>query len=95
LIVPETCSEILIHFRKEKEKVLKTMLRRTTALEQKWIVRIILKELKIGLSEKSILNYFHEDAVDYFNVTSSLRKVCEDLNTPTKKLAREVQTYYS
>jgi len=31
--------------RKEKEKILQSMLRRTTALEQKWIVRIILKGL--------------------------------------------------
>jgi DNA ligase-4 len=66
------------------------MLRRTTALEQKWIVRIILKELKIGLSEKSILTYFHEDAVDYFNLTSNLRKVCEELSDLHKRINRDV-----
>lgn len=63
------------------------MLIHTTAAEQKWIVRIILKgmklffnqllivpaELKVGLSEKSVLNYFHPDALELFNVTSNLR----------------------
>ena len=85
--------------RKEKEKILQSMLRRTTALEQKWIVRIILKgllshpssppqrsyrltiypELKMGSSEKTILTHFHPDAVELFNVTSNLRRVCEEL----------------
>lgn len=80
--------------RKEKERILKSMLRRTTATEQKWIVRIILKELKIGLSEKSILSYFDENAVDYFSVTSNLRKMCADLSNPNKKNARESVTLF-
>jgi DNA ligase-4 len=41
------------------------------------------------MSEKTVFNYFHEDAVDYFNVTSNLRKVCEDLKNPQKKLVHD------
>ncbi|KAL6068764.1 DNA ligase, variant 2 [Balamuthia mandrillaris] len=73
--------------RDAKVKVLKQILRSTTAVEQKWLVRIILKELKMGLSEKLILNYFHPDAVELFNVTSSLRKVCAELKDPTFRLS--------
>ncbi len=51
----------------------------------------MLTELKIGLSEKSILNYFHDDAVDYFNVTSNLRKVCDDLKNPSVRVSQEVR----
>jgi DNA ligase-4 len=104
--------------RAEREAILRSMLKRTTANEQKWIVRIILKgllgplspssssmtrslvscllaELKIGMSEKTIFNYFHEDAVDYFNVTSNLRKVCEDLKNPQKKLIHDQVTLFN
>jgi hypothetical protein len=92
------------------------MLRRTTALEQKWLVRVILKgpysttvrfgtfrpsdlgcscyvddaELKMGSSEKTILNYFHPDAVELFNITSNLRRVCHELKDPTTTLSARV-----
>ena len=38
----------------------------STAREQNWIVRIILKDLKIGVSEKILLKFFHEDAGKHF-----------------------------
>ncbi|CAG8541910.1 2307_t:CDS:10 [Diversispora eburnea] len=38
-----------------------------TPIEQKWIIRIILKALNIGLSEKTIFQVFHQDASDLFN----------------------------
>ena len=41
---------------------------------------IILKDLKLGISEKSIFHEFHPDAEDLFNVTCDLRLVCEKLS---------------
>lgn len=73
----------------EKEHILKAMLQHTTPIEHKWLVRIILRDLKIGLSEKTILGQLHDDAVDYFNVTSNLKKVCEDLKDKTIRMAHE------
>ena len=78
--------------RKEKVKVLKWLLRRTTAREQKWLVRIILKELKIGLSEKTILTTFHPDALDLFQATSSISKVATELSDPLKRLDNKNQS---
>ena len=51
------------------------MLKNMTAEEQKWLIRIIMKELKMGLSQQSIFNVFHQDAEDVFNVKMSLHKV--------------------
>ncbi|KAF2069812.1 hypothetical protein CYY_008872 [Polysphondylium violaceum] len=65
--------------RKEKVRILKRILRFSTAQEQKWYVRIILKDLKTGLSEKSVLNFYHPDAMSHFNISSNLRTVCENL----------------
>ena len=66
--------------RKDKLLILKKIVRRSTAFDMKWIVRILLKDLKIGLSEKSLLGLFHREAMDMYNVTSSLRTVCEELS---------------
>jgi hypothetical protein len=47
-------------------------------------------ELKMGSSEKTILNYFHPDAVELFNITSNLRRVCQELKDPTTTLSARV-----
>lgn len=51
----------------------------TTVDEQKWIVRIILKDLKAGLGYEPILRAYHPDALELFNATSDLRSVFEEL----------------
>eukprot|EP01132_Coremiostelium_polycephalum_P002500 gene2500-3093_t len=67
------------HDRNEKLKILKKILRFTTSTEQKWFVRIILKELKTGMSEKTIFKFYHPEAMNLFNITSSIRRVAIDL----------------
>nr|XP_042896531.1 DNA ligase 4 [Parasteatoda tepidariorum] len=62
------------------------LLRNTSALEQKWLIRMILKEMKLGISENSILKAYHADAKDLFNVTNSLEKVCLSLKNPETHL---------
>lgn len=62
------------------------LLRRTSALEQKWLVRILMKELKIGASHVSLLTAFHEDAEALFDVTQDLEKVCRQLRDPRLRL---------
>jgi DNA ligase-4 len=74
--------------RTKKKDVLGRLLMNSTARQQKWIVRIVLKELKLGVSEKTFLKSFHVDAEEYFNITSSLRKVCETLIDAQIRLPR-------
>ncbi|XP_055945641.1 DNA ligase 4-like [Argiope bruennichi] len=62
------------------------LLRNTTALEQKWLIRMILKDMKLGISENTILNAFHTDARDLYNVTNSLEKVCCSLKDRSVRL---------
>lgn len=59
-----------------------------TADEQYWIARIILKDLKISLSEKSILPKYHPDAFRLFQVCSDLREVCKQLKNLKYRLPR-------
>ena len=54
-------------------------------------MKIILKDLKIGIKHDKVLEYFHSDALDFYNATSSLREVCrefEDVNHSLKNVLR-------
>lgn len=46
-----------------------------TALQQKWLIRIILKDIKLGIGHQKILNCFHVDASDLYDSCNSLSKV--------------------
>ena len=50
----------------------------------------------MGMSEKTVLSYFHKDAWDLWNVTSSLRSVCNQLKDPNFRLntAVEVRSHF-
>lgn len=70
---------------KDVNNSIKHLLVNLSALQLKWMIRIILKDLKIGIKEHVILDAFHPDAMDLYNFTSSLEKVCQTLNDPTKR----------
>ncbi|KAG4387858.1 hypothetical protein GLYMA_09G060066v4 [Glycine max] len=55
----------------------------------KWIIMIILKDLKLGISEKSIFHEFHPDAEVLFKVTCDLKLVCEKLRDRNQRHKRQ------
>ncbi|XLS89875.1 hypothetical protein HN51_065883 [Arachis hypogaea] len=75
--------------RAEKTQVLSTFIQKTNAQEMKWIIMIVLKDLKLGISEKSIFHEFHPDAEDLFNVTCDLKLVCEKLRDRNQRHKRQ------
>ncbi|RLM73698.1 putative DNA ligase 4 [Panicum miliaceum] len=75
--------------RSEKAAILSSLIKKTNALEMKWLLMIILKDLKLGISEKSIFDEFHPDAQDLFNVTCDLKFVCEKLNDRSQRHKRQ------
>ncbi|VDI65266.1 Hypothetical predicted protein [Mytilus galloprovincialis] len=63
---------------KKKELVRKNILHLLTnmsAIELKWLIRMIVKELKVGLSQASVLSVYHPDAEEFYNVNNNLEKV--------------------
>ncbi|KAI9890560.1 MAG: DNA ligase (ATP) [Vezdaea aestivalis] len=54
-----------------------------------WLIRIILKAMKVGATEKTLLDLWHPDAQALFNVCSSLRQVCWELPNPSIRLHQE------
>ncbi|KAF4637958.1 hypothetical protein G7Y89_g107 [Cudoniella acicularis] len=59
---------------------------RMNADELTWLIRIILRQMKIGVSEKTLLHLWHPSAEALFNVSSSLRRVCWELTDKEKLL---------
>ncbi|KAL7418092.1 ATP dependent DNA ligase domain-containing protein [Mrakia frigida] len=72
-----------------KSAILSKFYHNLEAKDQRWLVRIILKDLKITVKEKSILNIFHPDAMALFNVTSDLRNVCYSLPDPSARIEKD------
>lgn len=68
------------------------MYNRTTPEEQRWIVRIILKDMNISVKETTIFSVFHPNAQDLFNSCSDLKKVAWELWDPSRRLNEEDTT---
>ncbi|AEO57879.1 hypothetical protein MYCTH_2304601 [Thermothelomyces thermophilus ATCC 42464] len=59
------------------------------AEELMWLVRIILKDMKVGATERTFLGLWHPDAEALFSVSSSLRRVCWELYDPEFRLEQQ------
>ena len=51
-------------------------------LEHKWIVRICLQKLELGIGSKSVIKKYHPLAENIYNENNSLKKVCTVLSDP-------------
>jgi DNA ligase-4 len=93
-----------------QSKILQRVYNRSTADEQKWIVRIILKgwhfkflkdsfltvftDMHISVKETTIFSVFHPDAQDLYNTCSDLKKVAWELWDPSFRLNDEVSLHH-
>ncbi|KOX77101.1 DNA ligase 4, partial [Melipona quadrifasciata] len=76
-----------------KNETFKVLLGKINALEFKWITRIILKNLKLGIGTRKILQVFHRDANSLFNVSSNLQHVCDTLYDPQMRYHHNIQIF--
>jgi DNA ligase-4 len=75
-------------FSKEEDQqpIFEKFYERMNAEELMWLIRMILRQMKIGATEKTILDLWHPDAENLFNISSSLRRVCWELHDPEVRL---------
>jgi DNA ligase-4 len=71
----------------DQVKCFRDLIRETNAAEMKWIVRIILKDLKLGIKLETVLTTFHPDANEYHNLTNSLLEICRKFENPKVSLS--------
>lgn len=60
--------------------------KRMNADELMWLIRIILRQMKVGATEKTFFHIWHPDAESLFNISSNLRRVCWELYDPNVRL---------
>ncbi|XP_059617100.1 DNA ligase 4 [Phlebotomus argentipes] len=65
---------------KKIDDILMKLISNMTASDQKWLSRIILKHLPLGLGRKKIFNVLHPKAEQQYNISSNLYAVCELLD---------------
>ncbi|CAH4031343.1 unnamed protein product [Pieris brassicae] len=71
-------------------------IKKLTAEQLKWFLRIILKDLKLAMSGHRILAAFHPDAPELYESCSNLNKVCEDLGDgDTRPIELGVQVFFA
>ncbi|KAK6992215.1 DNA ligase [Favolaschia claudopus] len=73
----------------KQSKILQRVYNRTTPEEQRWIVRVILKDMVISVKETTVFSVFHPDAQDLYNTCSDLKKVAWELWDPSHRLREE------
>ena len=74
----------------EKKQRLQKLLTSCTAVEMEWIVKIILKSMKMGLNHGPLLRWYHRDALKHFDGCQNLRTVCEDLADAEWSFSNEI-----
>lgn len=79
----------LAESRDDKTVILAELINKTNAQEMKWILIFMLKDLKLGIGEKTVLHELHPDAEDLFNVTCDLKLVCEKLKDRNQRYKRQ------
>jgi DNA ligase-4 len=66
--------------------ILTEFYRRMNPEELMWLIRIILRQMKVGATERTFFNVWHPDAERLFSISSSLRRVCWELHDPNIRL---------
>ncbi|KAH0565149.1 DNA ligase (ATP) [Trichoglossum hirsutum] len=69
--------------------IFETFYKRMNAEELMWLIRMILRQMKVGATEKTFFDIWHPDAESLYNVSSSLRRVCWELHDPSIRLQAE------
>ena len=73
----------------ENLKIFGVFYQNMNAEELMWLIRIILKQMKVGATERTFLDLWHPDGEALFSVSSSLRRVCWELHDPQIRLEQE------
>ena len=80
--------------RSGKQSVFVRLIATLSASDHFWLVRVILKDLKVGVKHESLLRLLHPLAVDVYNSCSSLHHVCELLIEPARLVAEASNVGY-
>lgn len=70
----------------EQTPILAEFYKKMNPEELTWLIRIILRQMKVGATERTLFHAWHPDAESLYNISSSLRRVCWELHDPNIRL---------
>jgi DNA ligase-4 len=73
----------------EQLSIMTEFYRRMNPEELLWLIRIILRQMKVGATERTLFDVWHPDAESLYSISSSLRRVCWELHDPNIRLEGE------
>ncbi|EME48158.1 hypothetical protein DOTSEDRAFT_60502 [Dothistroma septosporum NZE10] len=85
--VNELLDRLSVAQKEENQRpIIEEFYKRMNAEELLWLIRMILRQMKVGATEKTFFDIWHPDAENLFNISSSLKRVCWELYDPDVKL---------
>ncbi|WPG99535.1 Hypothetical protein R9X50_00235200 [Acrodontium crateriforme] len=88
--VNELLDKLSVAQKEENQRpIIEEFYNRMNAEELKWLIRMILRQMKVGATEKTFFEVWHPDAENLFNISSNLRRVCWELYDPKVRLEGE------
>lgn len=69
-----------------QQKIFEHFYESMNAEELMWLIRIVLRQMKVGATERTFFDIWHPDAESLFNVSSNLRRICWELYDPSVRL---------
>ena len=85
--VNELLDRLSVAQKEENQRpIIEEFYKRMNADEMMWLIRMILRQMKVGATEKTFFDIWHPDAENLFNISSSLRRVCWELYDPEVRL---------
>jgi len=74
----------------ERRSILHEFLKRGTDIENVWITKIILKDMKLGVGYEAVLRWYHPSALMHYKGTHNLALVCKECHDPDFIVAHNV-----
>ncbi|OOF97481.1 hypothetical protein ASPCADRAFT_206313 [Aspergillus carbonarius ITEM 5010] len=88
--VNEKLDQLSVASKEEQQlPILAEFYRRMNPEELLWLIRIILRQMKVGATERTFFDVWHPDAESLYSISSSLRRVCWELHDPNIRLEAE------
>lgn len=79
----------------DKAAVLFKLHKKATPKQHAYFARIVLKDMHIGMTEETVLRYYHPDALELYLATDSLKEVLGDraMLNPRKRVDVDVELF--
>ena len=72
-----------------RKEIFQEMIYKASPREIRWIMRMVLKDMKLGIGAEAILRHLHPNAVQLYHMSSSLKHVLEAIAKPASAVTED------